>query len=103
MPVNINDLRDLKSRIKDSFSLCGTFGTAEAEHMVATTIHACVANFDDEHGIYSIKGSSVDRTPDNRRSYQMLLANGYLVEGQRDGQAVIEPTEKLVEYLKERI
>ena len=101
--VNINDLRGLRSRIKDSFSLCGTFGTAEAEHMVATTIHACVTNFDEHGDIYSLKGGSVERTSDNRRSYQMLLSNGFLVEKQRGEAVVIEPTEKLVKYLKERI
>lgn len=96
------DLRDLKARIKDNWTLCNFAGKAEVEYMVATTIHAAASNLAAHGDPFSRKDPSVTRDgphADNSASYARLLRRGWLVEVARDGETVIYPTRRLLDAL----
>ena len=102
---DIERVRRAAARIKDNWSLCDFLGKAEKEMLVATTIHACVRNFDEHGEVFSFRGNSLDQDSgaglvENRSSYRALLDDGYLVETVREGRAVIKPTVKLLEKLE---
>lgn len=102
--VSIDDLRSLKTLIKSNWSLCDFMQKCEKEVMVASTIHACVTNYDQHGEIFSRKGNNLrtsTRLAQNAECYFELLEDGYLVEADWQGETVIQPTQKLIEKLKE--
>lgn len=104
----IDRIKALVEKVKDGWALAGLFGKCEKEMIIATTLHACVKN-DAEHGeCFSFKGDNLSieaphRLVENASSYAQLLTEGYLTEKPRDSQAVIVPTEKLLDYLEARL
>lgn len=108
MKATIDDIQRLASRIKDNWTLCklfdGTKRAAEAEMMVAQTVHACVANHAKQGEAFSFRGDGVfssggNGLVDNGTAYGMLVGRGYFTEGDRGGKVVIFVTQKLVDYL----
>jgi hypothetical protein len=99
----VKDVQRLARRIKDNWSLCNFLGKAEKEYMVATTIHACVKNHQTTGEMFSKKGGNLNhetRLCQNSSSYAAMINDGYLVEADRQGEAVILPTQKLIDKLK---
>ncbi len=106
--AKIEDIEQLAGRIKDNWSLCklfeGTKRAAEAEMLVAQTIHACVINYKKHGEAFSFRGEGVfrccgDGLWDNRTAYGMLIDRGFFVEGEHVGRVVIHVTQKLSDYL----
>lgn len=103
------DIIDLAARIKDNWRLCqlfeGTRRAAEAEYMVATTVHACKVNLDNHGEAFSwvdpsVHGWSGGGLADNATAFEMLLKKGYLIEGERDGKPVLRMSQRLVDLLR---
>lgn len=102
---DIERIRRVAALIKNSWSLCDFMGKAEKETMVASTIRACVHNYEEHGEVFSNRGKNLDEDyggglVENRSSYTSLLTDGYLVEVKRDGKTVIKPTVKLLERLE---
>lgn len=101
--VSIEDIKPLADKIKNNFSLCEFLGMAEAEYMVATTIHACVINNNNHGKPFSFRGNVFGTSGhgliNNGAAYAMLLEEGLLVEGKRQGKVIIWPTQLLIDKL----
>lgn len=101
--ANIEDIKQMKSKIKNGFSLCNFLGNCESEVMVAQTIHACVLN-NDKHGEpFSFRGDGVfmvGGAVNNAKAYNQLLRKSLFVEDERQGKVVIFPTQLLIDKLK---
>lgn len=100
----VADLRAVRARLKDSFSLCEFMGVTEREVMVFQTIRAAVTNLDSLGEPYSVRGSGVFTVAgnglfDNRSAYTYLVDKGYFDEEDRDGLTLIFPTRKLLNEL----
>jgi len=103
------DIVRLAAVIPDNRALCELFDgkcrcAAEAEMMVAQTIHAAKLNAEKHDEPFSFEGYGIrsrsgDGLVDNDTAYSWLLDKGYFVNNQRQGRTVIFPTAKLVTVL----
>lgn len=108
MKATIEDIKRLAVLIEDNWSLCelfaGTRRAAEAEMMVAQTVHACVTNHAKRGEAFSFRGNGVSSyggggLVDNGTAYGMLVGRGYFTEEEHDGKVVIFVTQKLIDHL----
>lgn len=109
--VDINDIRLLKTQIKNRFSLCSLMANkgpraSEKETMIAQTIHACEKNYAEHGACFSQRGQNLDAVhggglADNPTAYAALLRDGYFAEESRKGIGkIVIPTPKLIQLLK---
>jgi hypothetical protein len=102
--IKVEDIQTLAEHITDNWSLCNFLNKSEKEYIVATTIHACLKNYEKTGEIFALKGRNLNlesRLVQNHSSYNSLLDDGFLEEFERNGEQVIRPTEKLIDKLKQ--
>ena len=106
--AQIKDIKRLIKKIPNDWALCqlfeGTRRAAEAEMMVAQTIHACGLNLKEHGEAFSWRGDGVFSSGhgglvDNGTAYGMLVDREYFVEEERDGKTIIRMTQRLIHLL----
>ena len=109
----LEDLQALKDKIPDEWALCELFdgvmrSAAEAETMVAQTLHAACINLKKRGEPFSIRSDNVfTRTGaglvNNGGAYHSLLEDGYFIEEKRGEETVIFCTRKLLDHLIDHV
>lgn len=94
--ATIEAIRPVAARITSDMALCGSWlRKTEKEVMICQTLRAAVVRSDagkEAASIKAISGNWQNVTP-----YRELVADGYFVEAEADGETLIYPTTKLVE------
>lgn len=94
--ATIEAIRPVAARITSDMALCGSWlRKAEKEVMVCQTLAAAVVRCDLGKEAASIK--AIGGNSQNEQPYRELVADGYFVEAEGDGETLIYPTTKLVE------